>query len=209
MVWGKVSGAARTVKRELDVRPGSVQPKPMAAAAPIIVSALFGKADFQWFDAQRRAHFPPERNILPAHLTLFHHLPPSIEPELLQRLREACGAAAPAARAKRLISLGGGVAYAIESPALAQIREDLADTFSPLLVPQDAAGWRPHVTIQNKVAPQEAKALLEAIEAGFRPRGVEIAGLAAYYYRGGPWEPIDAYRFSGGQRMLTPKSPLL
>ena len=55
-------------------------------AAPIIVSALFGDADLAWLDALRRAHFPPARNQLPAHLTLFHHLPPSIEGELGARL---------------------------------------------------------------------------------------------------------------------------
>ena len=45
--------------------------------APIIVTALFGRADQGWFDAQRAAYFPPERNVLAAHCTLFHHLPPS------------------------------------------------------------------------------------------------------------------------------------
>lgn len=181
----------------------------MADAAPIIVSALFGQPDFQWFDAQRRAHFPPERNRLPAHLTMFHHLPPSAEPELLRRLRDACVAPPPVARAKGVISLGRGVAYAIDCPDLERIREDLVEAFAGMLVPQDRAGWRPHVTIQNKVSPHEASALLETLKAGFRPRVIEIAGLAAWRYRDGPWEPIDAYRFGGGQRMLTPKTPLL
>ena len=48
-------------------------------AGPLIVTAELGPADFAWLDAQRRAHFPPERNQLAAHLTMFHALPPSLE----------------------------------------------------------------------------------------------------------------------------------
>ena len=69
------------------------------SAAPIIVSALFGREDQAFFDAQRAAFFPPERNVLLAHLTMFHHLPPSIEQELGRRLAEETrGVPAPAAR---------------------------------------------------------------------------------------------------------------
>jgi hypothetical protein len=48
---------------------------PDRARAPIIISALLGPEDFGWLNDLRRAHFPPERNQLDAHLTLFHHLP--------------------------------------------------------------------------------------------------------------------------------------
>lgn len=30
---------------------------------------------FEFFNALRRAHFPPERNPLSVHITLFYHLP--------------------------------------------------------------------------------------------------------------------------------------
>lgn len=164
-------------------------------AAPIIVSATFGTADFAWLDALRRAHFPPERNQLPAHLTLFHHLPPSIEDELDRRLRDFSRVAPPRAEAAGLISLGSGVAVRIVSRELAAMRALLADAFVGLLTPQDRAGWRAHVTIQNKVAPHVARGLRTALERDFRPRPVQIAGLAAWRYRDGPWEPIREYRF--------------
>ena len=163
--------------------------------APIIVSATFAPADFAWLDGLRRAHFPPERNVLPAHLTLFHHLPPSIEAELDRRLCAAVAEPAPRAEAAGLVSLGGGVAIRFASAALEAIRADLADAFAGLLTPQDRAGWRPHVTIQNKVAPATARALREDLEATFRPRPVRIVGLAAWWYRGGPWELIREHRF--------------
>ena len=136
-------------------------------AAPLIVSALFGARDFSWFDGLRRAHFPPARNQLPAHLTLFHHLPPSLAPELKHRLANAIDAPRPRAEANGLIDLGGGVAIRIVSPALTAIRDELAEAFKGLLTPQDAAGWRPHVTIQNKVPPQEARRLYVALDATF------------------------------------------
>ena len=169
----------------------------MTGLSPIIVSALFGRRDQAEFDALRREHFPPERNVLAAHLTLFHHLPPSALDELKHRLNAATrGVRAPGARAAGLMSLGRGVAVRIDCPGLSAIRRDLCEAFSGLLTPQDAGGWRPHVTIQNKVAPSMAKLLLGALGKEFRPREVEIAGLAAWYYRGGPWEPISRHMFA-------------
>ena len=167
-----------------------------ADSAPLIVSALFGGEDQAWLDSLRRAHFPPDRNHLAAHLTLFHHLPPSIEAELRGRLRDATRDPAPVAEAAGLLNLGRGVAIRIVSPALEAIRADLADALAGLLTPQDQAGWRPHVTIQNKVAPDQARALLRRLEEGFRPRRIAIAALALWRYRGGPWEAVSRHAFA-------------
>lgn len=166
-----------------------------ADPAPLIVSAILGAEDFAWLDGLRRTHFPPERNRLPAHLTMFHHLPPSLGMEVKHRLAEAAYAARPRAEATGLIDLGGGVAVRIVSPDLEAIRNDLAEAFRGLLTPQDQAGWRPHVTIQNKVAPAEARALRNRLEADFRPRRVRIDGLAVSAYREGLWEPVSRHMF--------------
>jgi len=164
--------------------------------APIVVTALFGAGDQAWFEALRRAHYPPARNQVSAHLTLFHHLPPSIEAEVRQRLAaETRHVAPPAATLREPYSLGRGVAWRIESEGLAAIRARLAEGFTGLLVPQDMAGWRPHVTIQNKVEAAEARALLAAMRAGFRARPLTITGLAAWWYRGGPWAPLSRHMF--------------
>jgi hypothetical protein len=168
-----------------------------AESTPLIVSALFGAQDFSWFDGLRRAHYPPERNRLPAHLTLFHHLPPTLEPELRQRLAATVRAPRPRAEAAGLMDLGIGVAIRIVSPELSEIRDDLADAFVGLLTPQDAAGWRPHVTIQNKVTPHRARTLVSALAGSFAPRALEIEGLALWRYRGGPWEPLSRHKFRG------------
>ena len=50
----------------------------MAGQGPIIVTALFGDGDNGWLQELRLAHYPPERNRVPAHLTMFRQLPPSL-----------------------------------------------------------------------------------------------------------------------------------
>lgn len=166
------------------------------AAAPIIVTALLGAADFALLDGLRRAHFPPERNQLAAHLTMFHHLAPGLSDELGRRLRaETRNLPLPPARLAGLMNLGGGVAFRIESGGLVAIRERLADAFHGSLTPQDAAGWRPHVTVQNKVDAGVARETLALLSRDFKPRPLSITGLAAWYYRGGPWEPCAQWLF--------------
>jgi hypothetical protein len=173
-----------------------VHANPVAGPAPIIVAALFGDADLAYLDGLRRTHFPPERNQLTAHLTMFHHLAPSLAGELDGWLRsEVRGNPAPKAQLAGLMNLGGGVAICVECTELAALRSRLAEAFRTMLTPQDAGGWRPHVTIQNKVTSAVARETLAKLSAGFRPAPLAIVGVASYYYRGGPWEPIARYRF--------------
>ena len=145
----------------------------------------------------RRAHFPPERNQVPAHLTLFHHLPPDLAPELDRRLAFHAASAPPRATIADVISLGAGTAFRVASEELEDIRANLADAFRGLLIPQDQAGWRPHITIQNKVEPKDAKRLQQQLRATFQPRPLAIKGLASWRYLGGPWEPVKSYTFRG------------
>lgn len=165
--------------------------------APIIVTALMGAEDFAWADALRRAHFPPERNHIPAHITLFHHLPSSALGEVAQRLRALCAGPPPSARLTEVMMLGRGVAYRVESPGLLAMRQELADAFAGLLTPQDQAHPRFHITVQNKVAADEAKALAAHLRAAFKPRPLVVAGLAAWHYRGGPWDLAMKATFRG------------
>ena len=164
----------------------------------LIVTAELGAADLAWLDRQRRRYFPPERNQLPAHLTMFHALPPSAEAEASSVVaRLAALEPAPRAVVAGLMNLGGGVAYRIVSSDLDRIRGDLAGAFHGLLGAQDAGGWRPHVTIQNKVAAKIAHALLAELEGDFAPRPLSVRGLGLHRYLGGPWEQITVYPFRG------------
>ncbi len=173
----------------------------MDRPAPIIITAQMGKSDQVWADALRRAHFPPERNYLTAHITLFHHLPPTHLAEIKTQLAAiAREHAAPPATLSAVMLLGRGVAYRVECPVLLAVRDALADAFHGLLIPQDQARPRLHITVQNKVEPAVAKTLHAQLSADFSPRALAIIGLAAHYYRGGPWEPIQTWQFSGGGR---------
>ena len=166
-------------------------------AGALIVTAEIAPRDLAWLDALRRAHFPAERNHLMAHLTMFHALPPSSEAEVRASLARLGVERAPQASVEGLMDLGGGVAYRIVSTDLDRIRRELADQFQGLLTAQDAGGWRPHVTIQNKVAPKVARALLEQLERDFRPRPLGISGLGLHRYLGGPWEKLSIVSFRG------------
>jgi hypothetical protein len=166
-------------------------------AGPLIVTALFGDGDNGWLQELRRAHYPPDLNRVPAHLTLFRQLPPSLEPELKERLAAYAAAPAPRARISGVMDLGSGTALRIESEELEDIRYDLAIALHGLLTPQDAGPWRPHVTLQNKVEPRDARRLQKALAGRFDGRPLSIRGLAAWRYLGGPWEALRSYAFRG------------
>jgi 2'-5' RNA ligase len=135
--------------------------------APILVTALFGPGDDGWIQELRRIHYPPERNRVPAHLTLFRQLPPSLEGELTRRLARHAAARPPRAAVAGIMDLGEGTALRIESEDLEDVRRDLAEALHGLLTPQDAGPWSPHVTIQNKVEAREARRLQQRLRAAF------------------------------------------
>ena len=164
-------------------------------AGALIVTAELGPGDFSWIEGLRRAHYPPERNHVPAHLTMLHALPPSAESELRARLARLVRQPRPAATIAGLMDLGGGIAFRVVSPELDRIREELAEELHGLLEARDSVGWRPHVTIQNKVAPKIARALKDSLERSLAPRPLAISGLAVHRYLDGPWEKLAAYPF--------------
>ena len=166
----------------------------------LIVTAQLGAADFAWLDDQRRRYFPPERNQLSAHLTMFHALPPSAEEEASRMLAGFGRDAPPSATIAGLMNLGRGVAYRVVSDELEAIRRNLAYHFHGSLSAQDGQGWRPHVTIMNKADPKAARAVLTELEASFRPRPLTVAGLELHRYLGGPWERLGRWSFRGSAR---------
>jgi len=166
-------------------------------AGALIVTAEFGRDDFAWLQGLRRQHYPADRNQVPAHLTMFHALPPSAEGEVRARLAALAREAPPGARIDGLMDLGGGVAFRVVSDELDAMRRQIASDLHGLLGAQDAGGWRPHVTIQNKVPPKEARALLADLARRFEPRPLAIHGVGIHRYLGGPWETLATYSFRG------------
>jgi 2'-5' RNA ligase len=151
------------------------------------------------FDRLREVHFSPERNYLSAHLTLFHKLPGGREAEISAELREICQNREPFTLAARgLRFLGRGVAYELSSPELLALRRELAMSWEPWLSAQDRQGFKPHITVQNKVSPEQARALHNALQATFTPFEIVGLGLSLWRYLGGPWEPAHTHLFGSG-----------
>jgi hypothetical protein len=166
--------------------------------APLIVTAELPSDLQAWAERLRRAHYPVERNQVAAHVSLFRALAPSCKAELRDALAAAAGEQAPVpARLDGVMSLGTGTALKIVSPAMLALRAELAERFHGLLTPQDRAEPRLHVTIQNKVAEGEARALQKELASSLVPRDFRFAGLALHRYREGPWEFVKRWSFRG------------
>ena len=169
-----------------------------AGPDPLVVTLLLDQATQTRFDDLRRRHFPPERNHLAAHVTVFHALPGEREDAVLDDVAELAPAAPLPLRVTRVRSLGRGVAYDLEGGEVAALRARLAERWAPWLTPQDRQRWRPHVTVQNKVDAAVARDLHARLEREFVPVGAEATGLAVWRYRGGPWEPVAERLFATG-----------
>ncbi len=168
------------------------------SAAPFIVTAELPADLLAWSDALRRAHFPPERNWLKAHVTLFHAFAPSLREELLGLLGQYAGEyAPPRARIEGLMDLGGGTALAIRSPGMLAIRAAIAERFHGALTAQDRHPPRLHITIQNKVPRATAQALQAGLSPQFKPRDFIFPGLGLHIYRRPHWEELRTWRFRG------------
>jgi hypothetical protein len=168
------------------------------APVPLILTAELPPDLHRWATDLRHAHFPPERNFLDAHVTLFHSLPAPLEGEVRDLLARLAGELAPvAARLEGVMDLGRGTALALSSPDLLGLRAHLADRFRGMLTAQDEHTPRLHVTIQNKVSSAQAMALQAELAGLVRPRDFTFPGLGLFRYRGGPWEAVRRFAFRG------------
>ncbi|MFN3989239.1 MAG: 2'-5' RNA ligase family protein [Erythrobacter sp.] len=167
-------------------------------AAPFIVTAAL-PADVQgWAEDLRRVHYPPERNHLHAHVTLFHAFAPSLLDELMRFLpRLTAEFAAPAAEITGLMDLGTGTAIALSSPQLLSLRALMAEHFCGSLTAQDLHEPRLHITIQNKVIKRAARALQATLAPTITPRRFAFPALELHLYKGGPWALVKRSAFRG------------
>jgi hypothetical protein len=153
-----------------------------------IVTLKLDGASFEKLHAWRTRNFPPAVNYLAAHLTLLH----TVSAWQVARLREEWesfgrhNAVALAFTAPRF--LGRGVAIEVQSASLTSLRARIMDVMAGPYTRQDQQAFRAHVTIQNKVKPEEARMLFEELRAGFEPwEGCGVSVLI-WRYLGGPWE---------------------
>ncbi|TGE25019.1 2'-5' RNA ligase family protein [Hymenobacter aquaticus] len=171
---------------------------PPSPAPPLILTLALDEPASRFFNELRQAHFPPQRNFLAAHLTLFHHLPGPQQAEIEQQLAALAGAQPPLLlQVAGVQFLGQGVAYRLESEALESLHRRLQQQWWPQLTPQDQQKRRPHVTVQNKVRPEVARALHQELTASFNPFSATGTGLQLWAYRNGPWEWLRDFPFTG------------
>jgi 2'-5' RNA ligase len=88
------------------------------------------------------------------------------------------------------------VAYRLASDEAERLHRELQGRWRPHLTRQDAQPFRPHVTVQNKVAPEVARATLDRLRSTFAPRTVGAAGLELWRYDGGPWTLLRRWRLA-------------
>lgn len=162
---------------------------------PLILTLSIEESASLFFDSLRKKYFPPTRNFIDAHLTLFHALPN--EEKIINTLKELCNRQQPFnLLISEVISIGKGVAYKIESSELGQLHKWLQNHWKPFLTPQDSQKLWPHITIQNKVPVQEARQLLQELKSNFAPFSTSATGLQLWEYLNGPWKLIEQTNFT-------------
>lgn len=163
---------------------------------PLILTLKLDALSFGVLDELRRRHFPVERNFLFAHVTLFHKLPGEHEQAIRQTLQTFCldtevmNISLPTLR-----FLGKGVAVELECPALLELRRKLAVEWDAWLGAQDEQKYRPHVTVQNKVTPEQARRLYDQLQRDWQTLGARGEGLLLWRYLNGPWELAHEFPF--------------
>lgn len=158
-----------------------------------ILTARLDEVSQNFFNEMRDQYFPKERNLLKAHLTLFHKLPDTLSNQkILQSIKENVFKV----NVTSLKSIGNGVAYFIESDELNKLHAYLQKAFDSQLILQDKQGFRPHITIQNKVTAEEARELLKHLKPTFQPFQISLEGLDLWQYLNGPWQHYQYYPFA-------------
>ena len=162
---------------------------------PLVVTLQLAADAQERFDAERAALFPPGRTAVGAHVTLFHALPAHLRDDVETELGRAASRPRFPVRVTEVFPLGRGVAYRLAADEAQLLHRRMQDRWRPHLTRQDAQPFRPHVTVQNKVEPEVARATLEQLRARFRPELTQAVGLVLWRYEGGPWTLLGRWSF--------------
>ena len=163
---------------------------------PLVVTLQLERAAQERFEAERADLFPPGRTAVGAHVTLFHALPAHLRADVEAELSRAAAGPPFAVDVTEIYSLGRGVAYRLVAGEAQRLHDRLQDRWRPHLTAQDAQPLRPHVTVQNKVEPEVARATLQRLRGGFRPARTAAVGLELWRYDGGPWTLLRRVPFA-------------
>lgn len=163
--------------------------------APLIVTAVLPNDIQAWADGLRSKHYPSDRTRIPAHVTLFHTLPPSIEPELLEFLSHLSKRPPPIAEISGVMKLDNGTAVGVRCPEMLELHSVIADRMHGLLTHQDAQPLRLHITIQSGVTTHQAREVQSLLRSQIRPSKFKFRGLAVHAWEAGHWRFIKNVNF--------------
>jgi 2'-5' RNA ligase len=162
---------------------------------PLVVTLAVEEAVQSRWDRERAQLFPSGRTRVGAHVTLFHAVPGDLLDQVLADLDTVAGPAFPVS-VSGVMGLGRGAAYRLESAELVRRHHVVQQRWWSRLSAQDRQGFRPHVTVQNKVSPDVARATVERLQQQFAPYEVMALGVEVWRYVGGPWEPVTTVPFA-------------
>lgn len=169
--------------------------------SPLVITLDLDEATMARFQAERAELFPAHRTQVGAHLTLFHAIPGQMEAEVLEEVQAAADRPPFDVAVSKVISLGQGAAYSLEAPELTALHARLRKSWAAHLTPQDSQGFRPHVTVQNKVDPATARETVQRLQAAFVPFTARAQALVVWRYIGGPWELAQRFPFEDGNAL--------
>ena len=163
---------------------------------PLVLTLQLDEAAQAFYEGLRRLYFPPERNVIPAHLSLFHQLP---DQRKIHETLHALASVTPAFPLTNpvLRSIGRGVAVFVGAKALMDLHAALSSEFEVDLIPQDRQRFRPHIVVQNKVDPETARQTLSQLQSTPMPEP-RATGLTLWRYLGGPWQRLHDFSFHAG-----------
>ena len=166
--------------------------------APLVLTLDLDGEAFAELQALRRRYYAPERNVVPAHVTLFKALPGERFRDVRRLLQQAAEREPPIEiSVEEVRPLEQGVAVFLRSPRLAALRDQLAREWEPWLAEPDRLRFQPHATIATTGSEAEARRLVRQVSAELRLRRIVGAGLHLWRYRDGPWEDVRVFRFRG------------
>lgn len=158
----------------------------------------------------RTRYFPPERLKVPAHLTLFHALPHSELPSVVDTLESVAARTRPfkvaTGEAFKLGKAGVAIAPGEGTSEGAHVHAELRERWSRWLSKQDAKAFKAHWTVQNKVEDEEkVEQTFGEVQRWTKEVGArgEADGLVLWRYNYGRWEFERDFAFgaeAGGRR---------
>jgi 2'-5' RNA ligase len=160
-----------------------------------VLTLRMDEVSFARLDELRGRYFPPDINFIPAHLTLFHALTPEQVSRLVSAHPGLSGQSIPLQFVRPLL-IGRGVAIQVARGELTELQGRLIGALGAGLTRQDRAPFRPHVTIQDKVTREHAKATFARVASNFEPWSGRGIGLDVWRYLGAKWAPHLHFAFA-------------